>query len=232
MKLTVGMATYRDFDGVYFTIQSLRLYQDMEDVEILVVDNFGCETTRSFVEGSAGGRYVLAPHAVGTSAPRDLVFREARAEHVLCLDSHVLLLPGVLARLKRFYHEHPSCMDLLQGPLVDDDLERLSSHFEPVWSQQMWGVSALDKRARDDIEAQPFEIPMQGLGLFSCRKAAWPGFHPAFRGFGGEEGYIHEKFRKLGRHACACPGCAGSIVSGVPQALPIPCGCAIVSPIT
>ena len=44
---------------------------------------------------------------------------------------------------------------------------------------------------------------MQGLGLFSCRKAAWPGFHPGFRGFGGEEGYIHEKFRKLGRR-CLC----------------------------
>ena len=38
MELTVGMATYRDFDGVYFTLQALRLYQDMEGVELLVVD--------------------------------------------------------------------------------------------------------------------------------------------------------------------------------------------------
>ena len=123
MELTVGMATYRDFDGVYFTIQALRLYQDMEGVEVLVVDNFGCETTRDFVEGPAGGRYILAPQAVGTSAPRDLVFREARGEAVLCLDSHVLLDEGVLARLKSYYREHPDCLDLLQGPLVDDDLE-------------------------------------------------------------------------------------------------------------
>ncbi len=70
MELTVGMATYRDFDGVYFTIQALRLYHDMEGVEILVVDNFGCETTRAFVEGPARrpvcpgpkrGRHVGAP---------------------------------------------------------------------------------------------------------------------------------------------------------------------------
>jgi hypothetical protein len=44
---------------------------------------------------------------------------------------------------------------------------------------------------------------MQGLGVFSCRKRAWPGFHPGFRGFGGEEGYIHEKFRQAGRR-CLC----------------------------
>ena len=31
MELTVGMATYRDFDGVYFTIQALWLYQDRSE---------------------------------------------------------------------------------------------------------------------------------------------------------------------------------------------------------
>jgi glycosyltransferase involved in cell wall biosynthesis len=203
MELTVGMATYRDFDGVYFTLQALRLYQDMEGVEILVVDNFGCEATRDFVEGSAGGRYILAPDPVGTSAPRDLVFREAQGEGVLCLDSHVLLAEGVLGRLKRFYRENPRCLDLLQGPLVSDDLETLSTHCEPVWRDQMWGTWAYDARARAGESGEPFEIPMQGLGLFSCRKSAWPGFNSSFRGFGGEEGYIHEKFRKLGRR-CLC----------------------------
>ena len=44
---------------------------------------------------------------------------------------------------------------------------------------------------------------MQGLGLFACRREAWPGFNPLFRGFGGEEGYIHEKFRRQkGRVLC------------------------------
>ena len=123
------MATYRDFDGVYFTIQALRLYQDMEGVEVLVVDNFGCETTRAFVEGPAGGRYVLAPHAVGTSAPRDLVFREARGECVLCLDSHVLLVQGVLGRLKQFYRDHPDCLDLLAGA---SGRRRSREHIDPL----------------------------------------------------------------------------------------------------
>src|SRR5262249_52441405 len=55
----------------------------------------------------------------------------------------------------------------------------------------------------ENPDGKPFEIPMQGMGLFSCRRDAWPGFHPGFRGFGGEEGYIHEKFRSLGRR-CLC----------------------------
>jgi hypothetical protein len=41
------------------------------------------------------------------------------------------------------------------------------------------------------------------MGVFSCRKGAWPGFNPMFRGFGGEEGYIHEKFRQAGGR-CLC----------------------------
>ncbi len=51
----------------------------------------------------------------------------------------------------------------------------------------------------------PFEIPMMGLGLFAMRRAAWPGFHSLFRGFGGEEGYIHEKVRQLGGKAICLP---------------------------
>jgi hypothetical protein len=50
-----------------------------------------------------------------------------------------------------------------------------------------------------------FEIPAMGLGLFSMRKDAWPGFNPLFRGFGGEEGYIHEKVRRLGGKAICLP---------------------------
>jgi hypothetical protein len=56
-----------------------------------------------------------------------------------------------------------------------------------------------------DPDAQPFEIPMQGLGVFACRKEAWLGFNEAFRGFGGEEGYIHEKFRRAGARTLCLP---------------------------
>jgi glycosyltransferase involved in cell wall biosynthesis len=201
-QLTVGMATYDDFDGVYFTLQALRLYQDLTDTELLVVDNYGSEQVKQFVEGWARGRYVPALEVQGTSAPRDLVFREARGNAVLCCDCHVLFAPGSIARLREFYREHPDCDDLLQGPLLYDDGELISTHFDPVWRDEMWGTWGTDPRGTG-ADAEPFEIPMQGLGVFSCRRDAWLGFNQEFRGFGGEEGYIHEKFRQAG-HRCLC----------------------------
>ncbi|MBV9688709.1 MAG: glycosyltransferase [Ktedonobacteraceae bacterium] len=75
---------------------------------------------------------------------------------------------------------------------------------DPYWGTQMWGTWGRDPRGQDQ-DGEPFEIPMQGLGVFSCLKSAWPGFHPDFRGFGGEEGYIHEKFRQAGHRTLCLP---------------------------
>lgn len=52
---------------------------------------------------------------------------------------------------------------------------------------------------------EPFEIPMLGLGCWAMRKDAWPGFNSLFRGFGGEEGYIHEKVRQGGGKCLMLP---------------------------
>ncbi len=131
-----------------------------------------------------------------------MLFREARGQAVLCCDSHVLFAPGVIARLKAFYWAHPDCLDLLQGPMLYDDRKRMATHMNPEWRQQRWGRWDTDPRGQDE-DGEPFEIPMQGLGVFSCRKQAWLGFHPQFRGYGGEEGYLHEKFRQAGRR-CLC----------------------------
>ena len=40
-KFTIGMATYDDYDGVYFSIQSIRLCNPeiMNDVEFVIIDN-------------------------------------------------------------------------------------------------------------------------------------------------------------------------------------------------
>lgn len=56
-----------------------------------------------------------------------------------------------------------------------------------------------------DMDDEMFEIPGMGLGLFSMRKAAWPGFHPDHRGFGGEELWIHEKVRRAGGRTWCLP---------------------------
>jgi hypothetical protein len=120
------------------------------------------------------------------------------------VDSHVLFRPGALARLLDHVAADPDSRDLWQGPLVGDDLAARGTHFDPVWRAGMYGVWATDPRGLDP-DAPPFEIPMQGLGVFGCRRAAWPGFNPRLRGFGGEEGYLHEKIRRAGGRTLCLP---------------------------
>jgi hypothetical protein len=120
------------------------------------------------------------------------------------MDCHVFIVPGALKRLIAYFDAHPGTVDLLQGPLLYDDLTSISTHFSPEWRQGMFGIWGSSADAADP-ERPPFDIPMQGLGLFACRRDAWPGFNPAFRGFGGEEGYIHEKFRQRGGRTLCLP---------------------------
>ncbi len=207
--LTIGMATYDDFDGVYFTVQAIRLFHPevTADIEILILDNHpggpASQALHNLVGWVDGCRYLPFDRWQGT-AVRDLIFREARTPWVMCVDSHVFLYPGALKRFVAYIKEHPDSGDLLQGVLQMDDLKARATHFKPVWSAGMWGVWAEDARG-DAPDNEAFEIPMQGLGLFACRKAAWPGFNPRFRGFGGEEGYIHEKFRQRGGRTLCLP---------------------------
>ncbi len=208
-RLTVGMATYDDYDGVYFTIQALLLnHQEIAaSLEILIVDNHAEGPAASALQSLAGAlpsvRYI-AFSEIRSTAVRDVIFREARAPSVLCMDSHVLLPPGVVLRLVEFLEAQPDSPDLLHGPLLYDDHRTLSTHFDPVWSAGMYGVWGTDDRGLDTT-APPFEIPMQGLGLFACHTQAWPGLNPRFRGFGGEEGYLHEKFRRRGGRILCLP---------------------------
>jgi glycosyltransferase involved in cell wall biosynthesis len=215
------MATYKDFHGVYFTVQALRWYQDLGDAEILVVDNFGCQATENFCQ-LAGVRYQKYTEVQGTAAPRDKVFELAQGTHVVCMDSHVLLAPGAVARLRKFYAANPDSDDLYQGPLQYDRLNEgnVATEFNDVWSNGMWGRWHCRENVTD--ETTPFEILSQGLGFFTCRKDAWLGFNPLFRGFGGEEGYLHAKFRKAGKKCWCLPWLRWAHRFGRPEGIPYP----------
>lgn len=54
----------------------------------------------------------------------------------------------------------------------------------------------------------PFRIPGHGMGFFACRRDAWLPFHPAARGFGGEEMTTHVRFRRAGRNVWCIPQAA------------------------
>ncbi len=208
-RLTIGMATYDDYDGVYFTLQSLRLHHPeiLAVTEFLVIDNNPggpcAEPLKAIEQHVPNYRYVPLNFPTGT-AVRDCVFEEASGELVLCLDCHVLIVKGAVRRLLDYFDANENTRDLLQGPMLYDDLARFATHFGPAWREGMFGCWESDERGADP-DTDPFEIPMQGLGLFACRRDAWPGFNPRFRGFGGEEGYIHEKFRRAGGRTLCLP---------------------------
>lgn len=208
--LTVGMAVYDDYDGVYFTVNALRMYhpEAADRVALLVVDNNpggpGAWHLKALEKSVPGLRYVPAVEAVGT-AVRDRVFREADSDWTLCVDAHVLFAPGALRRLLEFCDANPDCPDLLQGPLVGAGGGEPLTHWDPVWSHGMFGTWGTPDPRGADPDGAPFEIGMQGLGVFGCRTDRWLGLNPLFRGHGGEEGYLQEKYRARGARVLCLP---------------------------
>ena len=224
---TIGTAVHDDYDGLYFTIQAIRLYHPeiLDHVEFLVIDNNPtgrCARALKDLESWIPNyRYFPYPYRQST-AVRDLIFRLAEGEFVLCIDCHVFFPAGDLANLINYCWRHRDSNDLLQGPLLWDDLN-LSTHLDPVWweGELFYGYWGLDPRG-NDAETPPFEIGMMGLGAFACRREAWPGLNPRLNGFGGEEGYLHEKFRRNGARCLCLPFFRWTHRFGRPMGVPYP----------
>ena len=209
-KLTIGMATFDDFDGVYFSIQSLRMYFPMcmtDEVEFIVIDNnpngkHGEHNKKLVKWLGPRGRYI--PYTMRTTtAVKNEIFRNAKGKYTISMDCHVMFMPGALESLLSYYDANPECKDIVQGPLMYDGLMGCLTHFKPIWGKHMYGRWGIDKQGLASGEA--FDIPMQGLGVFSCETKYWRGFNNLFKGFGGEEGYIHEKFRQMGGRSVCVP---------------------------
>lgn len=224
--MTIGMATYDDYDGVYFSLQAIRFYHPeiLDEVEFLIIDNHPdgpCSAALKDLEKHIPNlRYVPACDVAGT-AVRSRIFSEAGGEFVLCMDCHVLFAPGSLQQLIDYFRTVPLSKDLIQGPMVYDSLASISTHWSDGWRGGMFGQWANDPAGADPGNP-PFEIPFQGLGVFACRRDFWPGFNPAFRGFGGEEGYIHERVRQAGGRTLCLPSLRWLHRFGRPMGSPYP----------
>jgi hypothetical protein len=157
----------------------------------------------SLFDRHPAGMQYAAYTAQGTSQSRNLIFEKASAPYVLVMDCHVKLWPGSLQRLIRYFDDHDDG-DLLQGPLIYDNFQTYHNQMDDIYRGNMRGIWGLDERSFH-IDADPFDIPAQGLGVFACRKDKWLGFNKNFRGFGGEEYYIHEKFRAAGKRTLCLP---------------------------
>lgn len=207
-KLTIGMCVYDDYDGVYFTIQSIRMYHKevLDLIEFIVVDNNPIsksgQTTKKFINNIPNAKYIAFDEYTSTSL-RNKIFENANTPYVLCIDCHILLVPNSIKKLIQYF-ESTDNGNLLHGPLMYDNLQNVSTGFNNNWGAYMHGQWDLDSRYVDE-NTEPFEIFAHGMGLFACRKDSWLGFNHNFRGFGGEEIYIHNKFRKHNKKVILLP---------------------------
>ncbi len=209
-KLTIGMAVHDDYDGLYFTIQAIRLFHKevLNDVEFVIVDNNPDSNHGKHIRQLCDWitepcQYLPYINKKSTTV-RNKIFDLAETPYVLSVDCHVLLEAGSLKRLIDYYDAGLDQGNLIHGPLVYDNMDHISTHFDLEWSQCMWGKWGTDPRGINP-DAEPFEIPAQGCGLFSCRKDSWLRFNDEFQGFGGEEGYIHKKYQKAGKKTMCLP---------------------------
>ena len=201
--LTIGMATYDDYDGVFFSIQALRMYHPIcntDSVEFVILDNnpkgphgLAC---LNFAGSSSNNIKYIEYSGVSSSFNKYKIVDHATGQYVLIIDCHVLIAQNGISHLLSYFQQNPECKNLIQGPLLYDDLKNISTHFNPQWSGDMYGVWSTNSEAYNN--GHPFEIPMQGMGLLSFERSAWKGINQNFKGFGGEEGYIAEKFRQWG----------------------------------
>ena len=220
--LTIGMPTCYDFSGALQSVMALKMYHDLNngDLEIIVVDNTPDQTYRSSLRDQIYNKvnpekpydYKIAENVKyfefteekGPAETKNMVFEHATGEYVLCMDSHVLLkegsvqeLIGFLKDLKGEDRDH-----FYTGPLRHGS-GNLSTHWDVKWRGQMLGTWGEDPSLLKDNT--PKDIPANGCGLFLCRKESWLGFNKDFNGFGGEEVYIHNKYRKEGRRVLLLP---------------------------
>jgi glycosyltransferase involved in cell wall biosynthesis len=203
MGLTIGMASYNNAEQVWWTIQALRFYHDLTDCEILVVDNYGDDSLQNKC-APLNAKYIRYTDKRGTAIAKEQVFKNASGDFVLCIDSHVMLSPNSIADLKKWINENKDCPDLIHGAMVYDHLTECVDRMEPVWRTNMYGIWGKNIKL-EDLPATPYEIPMHGGGCIGSFKDKWLHYNEQFTGFGGEEGYIHEKYRKAGHKVLCLP---------------------------
>lgn len=150
--LTIGMAHYQDFAGLWATIQSIRLnnLHLMDRVQFVVINNSPenhetADAIRGLLAKTKRRDHAWEPgyyeldNIQGTSASRDAIFKHARGKYVAVMDCHLEFAPGWLQRLLDYYKQHPETSDLISGTLIDDSLDTFSTHFRDTWGGAMWG---------------------------------------------------------------------------------------------
>ena len=208
--LSIGMIATSDDDGLCFSVQALRTYhaEVMDRISILVLDRdptgraaWPLKELEAQIEQL---RYVPCDDGRGT-AVRDLLFRYATSDWVLVVDDDMLFEPGSLDALLRYLDGHPDSDDLLLGPIESSELAgTVASPADSTGRSERARSGAVEDRGVS-ADAAPSRFAMHRMGCFAARRTSWLGLNPRCTGFGGEEAYLHEKYRQHGRRTRCLP---------------------------
>ena len=166
--------------------------------------------------GVIDARYEAWDTIKGTAAGKMACFGKARGEWVLCLDSHVILTDDSVRKLYDWIRRPKNrfSRDLHYGVNLADDHRQYFSNLQIFNDDQtaligddgVFGQWRTDPRAAPGMK-QPFDVEGGGGWCFFARRDAFLniGFHPLMRGFGGEEGFLAERFRRAGQKVLCTP---------------------------
>lgn len=170
--------------------------------------------------GPIDARYLPMTEIMGTAAAKQYCFHSARGEWVLVLDSHILLEPGAIRRVYDWIRKpaNRNSSDLFHGVLQYDNHKMFHTHLE-IWNEDgsprigddgVFGQWVTDPRGQSS-KGKPFEVAASGGWCVLARRQAFlqVGYHHLMRGFGGEEGFIAERFRRAGRKVWCHPALQG-----------------------
>lgn len=160
-RITLGMATYDDNAGMEMTVQSAAMHNDWErvtDLEIVVVENSPAgsphrKINKDFLSGSLHiphdapptartplCKYIDMPNVIGTTAPRDEIFKHATADITVVVDCHVMGHHNWLLKLLDWFNRHPDFNGLVHGPILYNDLYTHHTHLNDRFRGGMRGT--------------------------------------------------------------------------------------------
>lgn len=228
--VSVCIAVDHDRPGLWATLVSLReqiVDDDLEDkVEIVVCNNAPNSAHTAEIKSDCKSipncRYIEESKK-GSAVAKNAAIAAAMGKAILQIDSHVFLRASnkTLKKVVEFW-ENSDSDDLYFGPLIHQSLTQknyfpergewgvrdclVSTHLYPEWSEDnasfgKWRVNGIAY----DTDAAPFEIYGSGCGCFTAKRATWLGFDPQSRGFGMEEAWLPDQYRKHGRKVYCLP---------------------------
>ncbi len=220
--ISLVIACRDEADTLWFTLHSLQMHTrgslvERDGMEIVVADNDpGAKTCGKTVEEVCAAfakarfpvRYLPAGEVKSVFYPRNQGAAAAAGEHLIFLDSHVLLTPFAIEELHRLYlnrsglptHALAPDLYLAHIPVAFSDPSRQVGPYKLHLRDDFWGEWV----PMSEMPPTPLHpIAASGLWCYSTPKAALEavrGYNPNFLGYAGGEVYLELKYWLLGGH--------------------------------